>query len=215
MAKPASPLAQRINEAIDFDKRIFFLVLLFTFLLIRYFTNALILESIPDSDRLDGQGDLLFFHIFNTLNYLWTPFALLWKFTVIAFLFWSIGLMVGFKANFKDLWKFALVAEIVFIFPELLRLLVYMNPSGNVSYLEIQNFEPLSLLWVIGPDHVAEKYHYPLSVLNIFEIIYGVLWVLGYHAISRRTLEESTLVVLFAYFLPLLIWLGFYIGAYR
>lgn len=215
MAKPASPLAQRINEAIDFDKRVFFLVLLFTFLLIRYFTNALILESIPDSGRLDGQGDLLFFHIFNTLNYLWTPFALLWKFTVIAFLFWSIGLMVGFKANFKDLWKFALVAEIVFIFPELLRLLVYMNPAGNVSYLEIQNFEPLSLLWIVGPDHVAEKYHYPLSVLNIFEIIYGVLWVLGYHAISRRTLEESTLVVLFAYFLPLLIWLGFYIGAYR
>jgi hypothetical protein len=215
MAKPASPLAQRINDAIDFDKRIFFVVLVLTFLVIRYFTNVMILESIPDSDRLNSQGDLLFFHIFNTLNYLWTPFALLWKFTVIAFLFWSIGLMVGFKANFKDLWKFALVAEVVFIFPELLRLLVYMNPSGNVSYLEIQNFEPLSLLWIIGPDNVAEKYHYPLSVLNIFEIMYGVLWVLGYHSISRRSVEESTLVVLFAYFLPLLIWLGFYIGAYR
>jgi hypothetical protein len=215
MAKPASPLAQRINEAIDFDKRIFFVVLVAIFLLIRYFTNALILESIPDSDRLDAQGDLMFFHIFNTLNYLWTPFALLWKFTVIAFLFWSIGLMVGFKANFKDLWKFALVAEVVFVFPELLRLLVYMNPSGNISYLEIQNFEPLSLLWIVGPDTIDERFHYPLSVLNIFELIYGVLWVLGYHAVSRRSVEESILVVLFAYFLPLLIWLGFYIGAYR
>ncbi len=95
MAKPASPLAQRINEAIDFDKRIFFLFLVLTFLVIRYLTNTLILEAIPESDRLDAQGDLMFFHIFNTLNYIWTPFALLWKFTVIAFLFWSIGLMVG------------------------------------------------------------------------------------------------------------------------
>lgn len=215
MAKFASPQAQRLSELIDFDKRIFFFVLVLIFLLIRYFTDILILESIPEFERLDAQGDLMFFHIFNTLNYLWTPFALLWKFTVIAFLFWSIGLMVGYKADFKELWKFALVAEVVFIFPELLRLLVYMNPSGNVTYLEIQNFEPLSALWIVGPESVDEKYHYPLSVLNIFEIIYGIIWVYGFHMISRRSFQESTLVVLFAYFLPLFIWLAFFIGAYR
>jgi hypothetical protein len=215
MAKSPSPQAQRLNELIDFDKRVFFLVLVLIFLLIRYFTNTLILESIPEFERLDAQGDLMFFHIFNTLNYLWTPFALLWKFTVIAFLFWSLGLMIGYKADFKELWKFALVAEIVFIFPELLRLLIYMNPSGNVSYLEIQNFEPLSALWLVGPGNVEEKLHYPLSVLNLFEVIYGIFWVYGYHMISRRSFQESTLVVLFAYFLPLLIWLAFFIGAYR
>jgi hypothetical protein len=215
MAKPASPIAQRLEELIDFDKRLYFFLLVLIFLVIRYLTNILILESIPGYEALDEQGGLMFFHIFNTLNYFWTPFALLWKFTVIGFLFWSIGLMVGYKANFKALWRFALVAEIVFIFPELLRLLVYMNPSGNVSYFDIQNFEPMSALWLVGPSNVAEKYHYPLSVLNIFELIYGALWVLGFHSISRRSLEESTLVVLLAYFLPLFIWLGFYIGAYR
>lgn len=215
MAKPASPIAQRLQELIDFDKRLFFLVLVLIFLAIRYLTNTLILESIPDYEVLEQQGGLMFFHIFNTLNYLWTPFALLWKFTVIAFLFWSIGLMIGYKANYKELWKFALVAEVVFIFPELLRLLVYMNPSGNVTYFDIQNFEPLSALWIVGPSNVAEKYHYPLSVLNIFELIYGAVWVLGFHSVSRRSLEESTLVVFIAYFIPLLLWLGFYIGAYR
>ena len=215
MAKPASPIAQRLQELIDFDKRLYFFVLVLIFLAIRYLTNTLILESIPDYEALEQQGGLMFFHIFNTLNYLWTPFALLWKFTVIAFLFWSIGLMIGYKANYKELWKFALVAEVVFIFPELLRLLVYMNPSGNVTYSDIQNFEPLSALWIVGPSNVAEKYHYPLSVLNIFELVYGAVWVLGFHSISRRSLEESTLVVFIAYFIPLLLWLGFYIGAYR
>jgi hypothetical protein len=215
MAKPASPIAQRLEELTDFDKRLYFFLLVLIFLVIRYLTNSLVFESIPDFENLDEQGGLVFFHIFNTLNYLWTPFALLWKFTVIAFLFWSIGLMVGYKANFKALWRFALVAEMVFIFPELLRLLVYMNPSGNVTYYEIQNFEPLSALWIVGPGNVAEKYHYPLSVLNIFELIYGAIWVIGFHTISRRSLEESTLVVALAYFLPLLIWLAFYIGAYR
>ncbi|MDO8967267.1 MAG: sulfate ABC transporter permease [Algoriphagus sp.] len=215
MAKPTSPLAQRLKELIDFDKRIYFFLLLIIFLVIRYLTNTLILESIPGYESLESQGGLMFFHIFNSLGYVWTPFALLWKFTVIAFLFWSMGLMVGYKANFKELWRFALVAEMVFIFPELLRLLVYMNPSSSVSYFDIQNFEPLSVLWLVGPSNVAEKFHYPLSVLNVFELIYGAIWVLGFHAISRRTIEESALVVLIAYFLPLLLWLGFYIGAYR
>jgi hypothetical protein len=178
-------------------------------------TNTLILEAIPDSEQLDAQGDLLFFHIFNTLNYLWTPFAFLWKFTVIAFLFWSIGLTIGYKVKFKALWQFALVAELIFIFPELLRLLWYMNPSGTVSYLEIQNFEPLSALWLVGPENVQERFHYPLSLLNLFEIGYGVVWVLGFHTLSRRSIQESIPVVLLAYFLPLLLWLAFYAASYR
>lgn len=215
MPKPASPLAQRLNESLQFDHRLFYFILVAIFLIIRYLTNSLILEAIPDSERLEAQGDLMFFHIFNALNYLWTPFSILWKCTVTAFLFWSIGLMIGYKAKFKDLWKFALVAEIIFILPELLRLLIYMNPAGSVSYLEIQNFEPLSLLWIVGPEQIDQKFHYPLSVLNIFELMYGAFWVLGFHMISRRNLEESTLVVLIAYFIPLLLWLGFYIGVYR
>ncbi len=215
MAKPASQLAQHLQEATNFDKRLFYVILVLIFLVIRYLTNTLILEYIPENDRLENQGELIFFHIFNTLDYFWTPFSLLWKFTITAFLFWSIGLMVGFKASFKELWKFALVAEVVFIFPELLRLLVYINPAGDVTYLDIKNFEPLSALWIIGPDTIGARFHYPLSVLNIFELIYGAFWVVGYHSISRRSLKESILVVALAYYLPLLIWLGFYIGAYR
>jgi hypothetical protein len=215
MATAASPLAQKITEALDFDKRLFFVLLVSIFLVIRYLTNTLILEAIPDSEQLDAQGDLLFFHIFNTLNYLWTPFAFLWKFTVIAFLFWSIGLTIGYKVKFKPLWQFALVAELIFIFPELLRLLWYMNPSGTVSYLEIQNFEPLSALWLVGPENVHERFHYPLSLLNLFEIGYGVAWVLGFHTVSRRSIQESIAVVLLAYFLPLLLWLAFYAASFR
>ncbi len=215
MPTAATPLSQKISEAIDFDKRLFFVLLIGIFLTIRYLTNDLILETIPDSERLDAQGDLMFFHIFNTLNYIWTPFALLWKFTVIAFLFWSIGLTIGYKVKFKVLWQFALVAEFIFIFPELLRLLWYMNPTGSISYLEIKNFEPLSALWLIGPENLEEKFHYPLSVINVFELLYGMAWVLGFHALSRRSVQESIPVVLLSYFLPLLLWLAFYTASFR
>ncbi|MDA0314674.1 MAG: sulfate ABC transporter permease [Bacteroidetes bacterium] len=215
MATAASPLAQKIKEALDFDKRLFFVLLVIIFLTIRYLTNTLILEAIPDSEQLDAQGDLLFFHIFNTLNYIWTPLALLWKFTVIAFLFWSISLTIGYKAPFKALWHFALATEFIFIFPELLRLLWYLNPTGTVTFLEIQNFEPLSVLWLLGPEQVDERFHYPLSILNLFEMAYGIAWVFGFYTISRRSIAESIPVVLLSYFLPLLLWLAFYAASYR
>ena len=56
MATAPSPLAQKISEALDFDKRLFFVVLVLTFLVIRYLTNTLVLEAIPDSERLEAQG---------------------------------------------------------------------------------------------------------------------------------------------------------------
>jgi len=215
MAKTLSPEAQRLKNLIDFDKRLYFFMLVFLFLLIRYLTNMLIIEAIPDSENLQKNGDFMIFHIFNALNYLWTPFALLWKFTVISFLFWLGAFMLGYKVPYKELWQFALVAELIFIFPELIRLLVYLSPDSGVTYLEIDAYRPLSILSLVGPENVAPQYHYVFATLNIFEIFYGVIWGYGFHMISRRPLLESSVVVLVSYYLPLAIWLTWYVMVYR
>lgn len=215
MAKTLTPEGQRLKELIDFDKRIYFLVLVFLFLLIRYLTNTLILEAIPDYDNLEARGDFMIFHIFNALNYLWTPFALLWKFTVISFLFWFGAFLIGYKVPYKELWQFALIAEVVFIFPELVRLLVYISPQTGVTYTEIDEFRALSMLSLLGPGNVAPQFHYALATLNIFEIIYGIVWLYGFHMISRRSFGECTLVVFVSYYIPLAIWLTWYMMVYR
>jgi hypothetical protein len=215
MAKPLSPEGQRLKELIDFDKRLYFLVLVLLLLVIRYLTNTFILEAIPNYQELEAKGDFMFFHIFSFANYLWTPFGLLWKFTVIAFLFWVGGFMVGFKVPYKELWQFALVAEFVFVFPELIRLLVYLAPDSGVSYLEIQEYRPLSLLQLLGPENIDKQYRYALASINIFEVIYGIVWMYGFHMISRRSMGESALVTLVSYFFPLVIWLTWYVMVYR
>ncbi|WP_075350731.1 sulfate ABC transporter permease [Algoriphagus marinus] len=215
MAKPLSSEGQRLKELIDFDKRLYFLILVLLLLVIRYLTNTFILEAIPNYQELEAKGDFMFFHIFSFANYLWTPFGLLWKFTVIAFLFWVGGFMVGFKVPYKELWQFALVAEFVFVFPELIRLLVYLAPDSGVSYLEIQEYRPLSLLQLLGPENIDKQYRYALASINIFEVIYGIVWVYGFHMISRRSIGESALVTLVSYFFPLAIWLTWYVMVYR
>lgn len=215
MALPLSSEAQRLKEIIDFDKRVYFFLLVFLFLLIRYFTNTLILDAIPDSDRLASEGNFTFFYIFNILNYIWTPIALLWKFTVISFLFWFGAFMLGYKVSYKELWQFALVAEFVFLFPELIRLLIFIDPSAGVTFIEIEEYRALSVLSLLGSQNVAPQYHYALATINVFEVLYGILWTYGFHMISRRSLGASGLVVFVSYFIPLAIWLSWYVMVYR
>lgn len=215
MAIPQTSISQRIQDIIDFDKRLFFLVLVILFLLIRYVTNDLILQSIPGYEQLEAEGSFTIFHIFNALNYLWTPFALIWKFTLTAFVIWTGGFAFGYKTSFVKLWQFILVAEIIFVFPELIKLLYFIQPSDSVTYLEVKNFYPLSLYNLIDPENILAKFIYPLQVINLFEILYIFVLILGFHTISRRNLKESTLVILFSYIICLLMWLGFFIMVYK
>lgn len=215
MVKTASPLSQRIESLINFDKRIFFAFLVLLFFTIRYLINDIVLKSIPGFEQLEQEGSFTFFHIFNALNYIWTPFSLLWKFTVIAFVIWVGAFAWGYKVSFRMLWQFVLVAEVVFIFPELIKLLYFISPTDQLTLDQIRSFYPLSVLSLVNEENIHPKYYYPLSVLNIFELLYWVLLILGFHTISRRSIEESTLVVLSSYCLCLFVWLAFYILVYK
>ncbi|AFL84972.1 hypothetical protein Belba_2413 [Belliella baltica DSM 15883] len=215
MAKPTSPLAQRIEDLINFDKRLFFVIIVLLYISIRFVTNDIILESIPGYEKLAQDGSLTFFFIFNALDYIWTPFALLWKFTLTSFTIWTGVFILGHKISFRSMWKFALVAEIVFILPELIKLLIYISPAESVSAQEIKDFYPLSLLNVVDTSDLHRKFFYPLKTINIFEAIYCWFLTLGIHIYSKRDLKKSFTMVLFGYVVPLIAWLVFYMLVYK
>ena len=214
MGLPSTNLSQRTEEAINFDKRLFFILLVVLFVVIRYLTNDLILQAIPGYQALQNQGAFTYFHLFNTLDYVWMPFSLLWKFTLTAFTIWVGAFMGGYKLSYKELWKFAMVAETVFIFPELIRLIWFFIEQPE-SFLAIQNFHPLSLFSLVNPEQVDPRYHYPLGALNLFEVAYWILLAIGVHTISRRSLSTSVIIVLCSYTFCFLLWLGFYIIVYK
>lgn len=215
MALPSSNLSQRTEEIINFDKRIFFILLVVLFLLIRYLTNELVLQSIPGYKVLEKEGAFTYFHIFNSLDYLWTPFALLWKFTLTAFTIWVGGFMAGYKLSFKSLWQFTMIAEVIFIFPEIIRLMWFVAVVPPENYQAIENFYPLSLFSIVDADQIKPRFHYLLSALNLFEVAYWFLLAIGVHTISRRTFSRSLLIVLGSYTFCFFLWLGFYIVVYK
>jgi hypothetical protein len=214
MTKASTKISERTEELINFDKRIFFIFLVICFIFIRYLTDEMILQAIPGNEQLNEDGSFTFFHIFNTLNYLWTPFALLWKFTLTAFLLWIGTFMFGYKVSYRELWKFVLVAELVFIFPELIRLLWFLIESPQ-SYLDIKNFYPLSLFSLVDPMNVHPRFHYPLRALNLFELTYWLILAVGIHMLTRSSIEKSMVLVVCSYGLGLLIWLAYYSMVYK
>ncbi|WP_297335526.1 sulfate ABC transporter permease [Algoriphagus sp.] len=215
MPKDLSPLAQRVHDLIDFDKRVYFFCIVLLFILIRYLTNELILEAVPNSQEVKDQGAFTFFYIYSTLGYLWTPFELLWKFTLISFLLWLGAFSLGYKIPYKSLWQFVLVAEFIFIFPELIRFLVYINPETAESFSEIKAYRPLSVLSLAGYENVALRLRYPLATLNLFELLYMVLLTIGIHSLSGQNMKKSALVVVAGYLIPMAIWLTWFSLVYR
>jgi hypothetical protein len=211
----SSPISQRIEGYFDFDKRLFFFILTLIFVVVRFITNDIILQAIPGYEQLEKDGTFMIFHIFNALNYLWTPFALLWKFTLTAFVLYVGGFAFGYRASFKKLWQYIMIIEIIFVLPEIIKMLYFMTLPDSVTYQEIRDFYPFSLQSLTGSDEIAAQYRYPLQAINLFEIIYIILLILVFHTVSKRSLAQSTVVVIFTYLPLFLLWLGFYISVYR
>jgi hypothetical protein len=215
MTQYKSLFIDSIQELFDVDKKLFFILLTASFILIKFLLNDVILNSIPNHEELTNDGSLFIFQIFNTLHYLWTPFALLWKFTVISFVIWVMSFIFGYKVGFIQLWQIVLVSEVVFLFPEIIKLFRFIVFLPNHTTSEIQNYYPLSTLSFFNTENLPKKFHYPLKTFNLFEIIYGLLLTFGFQMISKRSFKNSLNVIVFGYGLFLLLWLIFYVLSYR
>jgi hypothetical protein len=207
--------SQRIEGHLDFNRKVFFLVLTIFYVTIRYITNDIILQSIPGYEDLEESGTFMYFHIFNTLNYLWTPFSLLWKFLLTTFVLWMAAFAWGYKVSFIKIWGLVMFAEIIFIIPEILKLLglIFYQDSWNLT--EMRNWYPFSLLSLTTIESVKKAYIYPLQALNLFELTYILYLTMGMTAFLKKGWKSALLIVGTGYLFLFLSWLAFYILAYR
>jgi hypothetical protein len=215
MSNITPPNLKFFNELFEINKKLFFIIMVIMFLVIRMLINDILTQSIPNYEELNKEGSMLIFQVFTLLNYIWTPFALLWKFTVISFLIWVMAFVYGFKVSYLKLWQVVMVSEIVFIIPDLIIFLKFSLSSASIKTSEIQNYYPFSILSILNTENIPKKFHYPFKTINIFEAIYIFFLVAGFHHISRRTLKKSFGVIVFGYALFLVLWLLFYILSYR
>ncbi len=204
-----------MKSLVEVDKRLYFLFLcLLTFLVLWLKKNFLEFE-IPAFQVLEYEGKLGWFKLITGLQYLSIPLVYLYKFTVTAFIIWVGCFMFGYRITYLQLWGLALVAEVIFVVPELIKVFWFMNSAKELSLFEIRAFYPFSLMQFFNYQEIDVRWHYPLKALNIFELFYWVMLIYGIHAIAGKKIRIAALIILTSYIPLFLMWLLFFATVYK
>jgi len=210
-----SKLEVWVREFFDIDKRVYFLFLcLITFLLLLIKKNFIENETAA-FEVLESKGQMGIFQVINTLQYITIPLFYLWKFTIIAFLLWMGSFAMGYKITFIKCWQVAMIAETVFILPELIKIAHFTLGPDDPNLYDIKAYFPLSLMNLYNYQDVASKYHYPLKALNLFEILYWGLLIYGLHLAAKKKFWVAFASVSVSYILIFMVWLWFYANVYK
>ncbi len=215
MLKNEYPFTGITKDLLAINRLFFFALLCFLTFLVLFIKKTFIEFEITAFQILDERGQLGFFKIISALQYLSIPAIYLLKFTFIAFLVWVGCFGFGYRVTYANCWHIVMVAEIVFILPELLKIFWFLFVETDPDFATVRAFYPLSLMNFFDFESVEHKWHYPLKSLNIFEIFYWFFLVAGIYIKSNKVYRQSMIIGLFGYVLPFLFWLGYYTVVYK
>ena len=202
------------NSFYHSNKWLLFLFLCLVTFLLLFVKKAFIESETAVFEFLQDRPEGSFFQILNTLQYLSIPLIYLWKLTVISFVIWVGCFMFGYKITYAHCWQASLVAEFIFLIPEIIKIAWLTWVVSDPTYFEIQMFYPLSLLSLADAATLDRRFVYPLKALNVFEAAYWVLLIYGIHYYARKKLRIAALIVASSYILLFLFWLLFYMVVY-
>ncbi len=164
---------------------------------------------------LELQGEAGVLKMLAALQYATIPVVYLWKFMIIALLLWTGCFLFGHNISYGRCFQIALVAEFIFLIPEIYKILHFLFLSQDVTLFEINIYYPFSLILLTDARQIDQSWIYPLKALNIFEVVYWFgLYYLLHLSIRRQKWIPAAITSVF-YVVPFLIWLLYYIGIYK
>ncbi|MBL3654971.1 sulfate ABC transporter permease [Fulvivirga sediminis] len=177
--------------------------------------KVLIENNTAAFEVLESRGQIGVFQLLNTLQYLSVPIIYLIKFTSIAFILWVGSFMFGYKITFGQVWQIVAISELIFLAPEILKIVWFLIINPDPNLFEIKSFYPISLINLFDPYNLPKRWFYPLKALNIFEIIYWFILASGIHHMAGKRKKIAYSIVFSSYCLFFLLWLGFYLIVYK
>ncbi len=196
------------------DKKLLFVLLCLASLILLFIKISFIENETAAFEFLQDRPEGAILSMINALKYFSIPFVYLWKVTVISFVIWIGCFMFGYRITYAQCWGVVVVAEFVFLVPELLKILWFWFFVPDPAYSDIGRFYPLSLIHFADYDTMDRRWAYPLRALNVFEILYIFLLVEGVHFWARKDKKYVWIIVLCSYVVIFLLWLGFYAAVY-
>lgn len=142
------------------------------------------------------------------LGYVFIPLIILIRIGFTATCLYTGYFLINLKVRFKDLFKIALLADFVFVLAGITKLVILIF-FKEVNTLGDLQFQPLSLQELIGNRVTNAMFIYPLSLINVFEVIYWLVLALLLTGITEKTFGSSLKTVATSYGTGLAIWVLF------
>ena len=143
------------------------------------------------------------------VGYAFIPVFIVFKITLVTCCL-SIGLyFVINQFNFNELFKIALLAELIFLIPSLLKIIWFAFFQTDYNLLDLQLFYPLSALSLFDETAVQQNQSwlvYPLQTLNLFEVAYWLLLAKGVSEVIKKDFTKSFELVMASYGTGLVLW---------
>jgi len=199
----------------DTSKRQLFLLVCLSTLVLLFVKKSFIENETAAFEFLEEQSAGSVLYVRSALQYFSIPLIYAWKFIVLAFVIWTGCFTFGYRVTYTQCWKVVMTSELIFIIPELLRIIWFLVVDTDPNIYEIRAFYPFSMMNFFSFEDVPAQWHYPLKSLNIFEVGYWLLAAKGVQHFSRRSYREGFLTILFTYVPIYILWLAFFVVVYK
>ncbi len=203
-----------LTTFLETDKRVMFLFICVSTLLLLFIKKSFIENETAAFEFLANKPEGSMLAIRSTLQYFSIPLIYAWKFLVIAFVVWVGCFLFGFRVTFEQCWRVVMAAELVFYFPEIIKIVWFTVIETDPDFYRIQAFYPFSMMSFFDYLTVPARYHYPLKSLNLFEIAYLAALMFGVWHFSRKPFKHAFIIVLTTYLPIFILWLIFYMVVY-
>ncbi len=204
-----------MNDLLDINPKVFFVLICLISFLLLYIKKNYIEYEIAAFEILEEKGQAGVFHLLSTLQYFSIPAVYLYKFTITALVLWLGAFTYGYRITFSKCWQIAMVSEIIFIIPEIIKIGWFLFVKTDPDYWTVRTFYPFSLMNFFNYENIDHKWLYPLKALNLFEIIYWFLLIEGIHLKAGKQYKRATLIVGTFYVVSFIGWLFYYVMVYK
>lgn len=203
-----------LSTFLETDKRVMFIFICVSTLLLLFIKKSFIENETAAFEFLADRPEGSVLAVRSILQYFSIPVIYMWKFLVIAFVIWVGCFMFGFRVTYEQCWRVVMASELVFYIPEIMKIVWFTVIETDPDFYRIQAFYPFSMMGFFDYHEVANRYHYPLKALNVFEIAYLAALMFGVWHFSKRPFKNAFIIILTTYLPIFILWLVFYMIVY-
>ncbi|RZK59206.1 MAG: hypothetical protein EOO91_05795 [Pedobacter sp.] len=128
------------------------------------------------------------------------------KFFLVACCLLAGSMFFDLKLKFNEAFKIALLADVVFIIPMLIKVFWFLIVQEEYVLQDIQLFSPLSIISIFDANTLGLLWFYPLQTLNVFELLYIFSLAFWVYQFGAKSFEKGLNLVLSSYVPALFIW---------